>query len=147
MKSLLDWVYDHVRLRALFILIAALGVLIGASQPAEAANAWHERDLNWGPPTMCSDGDPDVTHCPVTGYKVEVAGSCAATVWNPLATVGLVTTYHVANLQPGSYCFRVKGTSAGGDTGPSPTGPDSLTKVVKPAPLVPGPPTAVLVTP
>lgn len=142
-----NWIYEHIRLRALYILIAAVGILIGASQPAEAANAWNERDIYWGPPTTCSDGDPDLTHCPVTGYKVEVAGSCTATVWNPLATVGLVTTHHVANLQPGSYCFRVKATSADGDSGPSPIIPESLTKVVKPAPVIPGQPAAVKVTP
>jgi len=45
---------------------------------AEAANSWNERDLNWGPPTACFDGDTDLTHCQVTGYKVEVAGSCTA---------------------------------------------------------------------
>lgn len=146
-EGMRDWIYTHIRIRMLFIIVATLGALSIFVAPAHAANAWHERDLNWGPPTTCSDGDPDVSHCPVTGYKVEVAGSCTATVWNSLVTISNVTTYHVANLQPGSYCFRVKATSAGGDSGPGPTTADSLTKVVKPASPVPAPPGAVRATP
>jgi|KBSSwiStaDraftv2_1062776.scaffolds.fasta_scaffold1157550_2 hypothetical protein len=113
---------------------------------AEAANSWNERDLNWGPPTACFDGDTDLTHCQVTGYKVEVAGSCTAISWNVLATVGNVTTYHVTNLKPGSYCFRTRAITTGGEGDPALTIPASRTVVTSPQPVKAGPPGATTVS-
>lgn len=129
-------------MRALtFLILLALAPVF-----AHAANAWHERDLNWSAPTTCFDGDTDLTHCPVTGYKVEVAGSCTATSWNLLATVGYVTNYHVTNLKPGSYCFRTRAISAGGDSDPAPTIPESKTVVSSPLPVKTAAPGATTVT-
>jgi hypothetical protein len=126
-------------LLAIFLPLFAVSV--------EAANAWHERDLSWPAPVACADGDTDLTHCPVTGYKVEVAGSCTATSWNILATVGNVTNYHVTNLKPGSYCFRTRATNSGGDSDPAPTLPESKTVVTSPVPVKAGTPGATTVTP
>lgn len=103
---------------------------------AFGANAWNERDLSWTP-------SPSV----VTGYKIEVAGACAATTWNVLVTVGNVTSYHVTNLKAGTYCFRARATSEDGDSDPGPTGPTSTTTVAPPVPVKPSPPGTVLVTP
>lgn len=145
--KLIDSLYERVRVRALFVLVAALGTLsMLVSAPAGAANAWHERDLAWGAPATCFDGDTNLTHCPVTGYKVEVAGSCAAASWNVLATVGNVTSYHVTNLKPGSYCFRTRAITAGGDGDPAPTVPESKTVVTAPLPVKAGAPGATIVT-
>lgn len=112
--------------------------------PAFAANAWNERDLTWFGPATCADGSP-LTSCAITGYKLEAAGSCTAPTWNALATVGpTVFSYH-ATLNPGSYCFRAKATSANGDSAPGPTNLGSQTLVVQPPPPPPAPPGAVTV--
>jgi hypothetical protein len=124
--------------RTLIFLLSLMPVL------AFGANTWNERDLAWTAPTTCSDGTA-ITNCPVTGYKLEAAGTCTATSWNAVATVGKVLTYHVTNLAPGNYCFRVKATSAGGDSAPSPTTASSQTTVVQPPPSVPDAPGSVVV--
>lgn len=131
--------------RALWLFAIVLAVASLVPQLAQAANAWNERDLTWTAPLTCSDGSP-LAQCPVTGYKLEAAGSCAASVWNALATVGVVTTYHAANLAPGTYCFRVRATSANGDSLPGPTTSGSQTTVIAPLPGPPGGVTVVAAT-
>ena len=105
---------------------------------AHSANAWNERDLTTTAPTACTDGSP-IAQCMVTGYKWEAAGNCTATSWNALGTTAAnVLTYHASNLVAGTYCFRVKATSAGGDSGPSLTTTNSQTTVTAPLPAPPG---------
>ena len=138
---MLDWIYERVRVRALFVIAAALGVLSVFVGHAEAANAWNERDLSWNAPITCSDGTTDMSKCQVTGYKLEAAGSCTASTWNALGTTAAnITSYH-ATLNPGTYCFRVKAASANGDSAPSTTNAGSQTTVIQPAvpPGAPGP--------
>lgn len=136
---------DRIDQRWLWVLAFALCILTCCVR-AEAANAWNERDLQWFAPTACFDGTTDLSQCPVTGYKVEVAGSCTATSWNLLATVGNVTNYHVTNLKPGSYCFRGRAITAGGDSDPAATTINSMTVVTAPLPIKSAPPSAMTVT-
>lgn len=126
----------------------AIALFLGMLLPSLAfsANVWNERDLSWFAPTACFDGSTDLSQCPVTGYKVEVAGSCVAASWNLLATVGNVTSYHVTNLKAGTYCFRGRAITAGGDSDPGSTGTSSLTTVTAPVPVKSGPPSAMTVT-
>lgn len=137
---------DRINLRWLWVLAFAISTLACFVRDAEAANAWNERDLTWFAPTACFDGGTDLSQCPVTGYKVEVAGSCTAPTWNLLATVGNVTSYHVTNLKAGTYCFRGRAITAGGDSDAGPTGPGSMTTVSAPQPVRSDPPSAMTVT-
>jgi hypothetical protein len=144
LSSPLDWSARRlIAVRALLTLWLTLMVPVAFA----GTNAWNERDLSWGPPATCIDGDPDLTHCPVTGYKVEVAGSCAATTWNALVTIGNTTSYHVTNLKTGSYCFRTRAITAGGEGEPSPVIPESKTIVTPPVPIKAAAPGATRVTP
>ena len=122
------------------LVLVALAPLL-----AHSANAWNERDLSATAPTACTDGSP-IAQCPVTGYKWEAAGSCSATTWNALGTTAAnVVSYHASNLAPGPYCFRVKATSANGDSAPSPTTAQSQTTVTQPPPSIPNAPGTVVV--
>lgn len=121
------------------LLIAACLVglqIIGVSEAyGQTALKWNERQLNWSTPTTCTDGSP-ITDCPVTGYRVEAASNCATPTWTLAGTTGAnVTAYKAASLAAGTWCFRVRAQSAGGD-GP-PTNVVTVS-VVAPTPGQPG---------
>lgn len=92
-----DWIYDHIRLRALYILLAAVGILIGASQPAKAAQT---RTFTITKSAGYFDGTPFGTE--VIVYLVYDAANDKQL----FSTQNLVTTR--SDIPDGAKCFYVR---------------------------------------
>lgn len=120
-------------MRTFLALLALLPTLAYAQAPLR----WNETQLTWTAPTQCAEGSP-LTDCPITGYQLEVAQSCTATSWTPVATVPPDQLgFKHTGLTPGTRCYRVIAL-AETPSDPSLTTEDSIKTTVAPAPGRPG---------
>ena len=108
-----------------------LGFLLLAAN-AEAATV----TINWGAPTMCTDGTP-IANCPITKYTL-YSGLSGTTKSVLGTTAPNVLTFSATGTGPGNWCIQVSASSAGGE---SPLSNEACVVVPVPAPGAPGTPT------